>query len=262
MSETLYWIVFLSGLVPWQACWQGNAGTSLRHALAWGFAAWTAWGVASALNADPIVPLALTAAAGVAVLGARRPGVAAWNAVVAGLLLVLLLPLAETTLLGTSPTLDGPRWLFLAGTLFVGLVNYLPTRQSPTAVALGMVAAVEMGVLAGNEHWAAARPLTRTLVAFLPWLAWAVAATAPPAPSQFDRTWRLFRDRYGLVWGQRLREQFNNAARHAGWPVVLRWTGLRLLPGAPPPDEAVQEALLATLDALLKRFEPPPDSPA
>jgi hypothetical protein len=41
--------------------------------------------------------------------------------------------------------------------------------------------------------------------------------------------WLDFRDRWGLVWGQRVREQFNHAAENAGWPIQLRWLGLRRL---------------------------------
>jgi hypothetical protein len=65
-----------------------------------------------------------------------------------------------------------------------------------------------------------------------------------------------FRDRFGLVWAQRAREQFNRAAFHAGWSIVLRWGGLRLRTGAMPPDSSKQEEIIATLRALLKRFGP------
>jgi len=256
MYDVLFWLLFLGGIVPWFRAWQVNAGSSLRHALAWAWAAWGVWGLALLAEGGIYVALSLTAAAGVAVLGARRPGVSAWNFVVAGLLAVLLLPLAENAILDTSPRLGGPRLLFLAATLLVTLLNYLPTRQAPTALALGMVSAVELAVLAGAETWTPGQPVVRVLLATLPWLAWAAVRSAPPASSQFDETWLHFRDRFGLVWSQRVREQFNNAAHHAGWPVVLRWSGLRIRPGSPPLDETTKDGILTTLHAILKRFEP------
>ena len=70
----------------------------------------------------------------------------------------------------------------------------------------------------------------------------------------FDREWLLFRDRYGLLWGQRVREQFNQAARHAGWPVYLRWSGLRRTARDLALSAAEQEAIVDTLRAALKRF--------
>jgi hypothetical protein len=77
----------------------------------------------------------------------------------------------------------------------------------------------------------------------------------PEPRSEFDRVWLRFRDSYGFVWAQRLREQFNNSAAHANWPVVLRWQGLRIIPGRSPPDSVEKETMLANLQALMKRFE-------
>jgi hypothetical protein len=69
--------------------------------------------------------------------------------------------------------------------------------------------------------------------------------------TEFDRLWLGYRDRFGFVWGQRMREQFNRAAHHAGWPVVLRWPGLRT---TAPHARMDAVTLLATLRAVLKRF--------
>src|SRR5581483_8236420 len=131
LSQTL----FLAGSVPLARAWKANWGTTLWQALAWSWVAWLAWaGTAAAdvLTSPEIadncryVALSLTACAGVAVLGARRPGVAAWNFVVAGLLAIMLLPLAEGLVTGGSLHLAGPRVVFLAGTLAVIALNYLP----------------------------------------------------------------------------------------------------------------------------------------
>jgi hypothetical protein len=267
-------LFFATAAYPLWYAWQANRRTSLVHAVYWLIAAWTAWGLL-ALGANPAEPLqparlrhlalGLTGCAGVAVLGARRPGVGAWNFVVFGLLAVLLLPQAEGLLTGTALHLDTFHTVFLAATLAVGVLNYLSTRFAVVALFTAALAAVEILQLHGREMFTG-RPdlglvMTGALVAVLPWLALEAGRTRVP-PAEFDRLWLGFRNRYGLVWGQRLREQFNNAAGHAGWPVVLRWQGLRLLPGTTLPDAETQAAIVAALRALMKRFGPERDEPA
>src|SRR5205823_3045479 len=90
--------------------------------------------------------LCLTGAAGVAVLGARRPHAGAWNLVVLGLLAIMLLPLGEHLVVGTPP-LDGLRAFFLAATLTVGILNYVPTAVAIPALLLGCLSAAEYLVM-------------------------------------------------------------------------------------------------------------------
>jgi hypothetical protein len=206
-----------------------------------------------------LVALALTAGAAVAVFGARRPGVAAWNFVVLGLLAVMLLPLAEHLLAG-GPSLDPVRSVFLGGTLALGLLNYLPTRLAPAAVVVGLGCAWELAVLVGGEAVVPGLPADGPGwlgVALAPWLAQAAWAARRPAGSELDHLWLDFRDRFGLVWGQRLREQFDRAAVNARLPVRLSWRGLRPLAGGALPVEATRGPALATLRALVKRFLSP-----
>jgi hypothetical protein len=93
------------------------------------------------------------------------------------------------------------------------------------------------------------------MVALAPWAAYARIHWQPLPASEVDRLWLQFRNSYGFVWAQRLREQFNQSAKHSDWPVVLRWQGLRVIPGAPPPSSEDRLAMLANLRALMKRFE-------
>jgi hypothetical protein len=72
--------------------------------------------------------------------------------------------------------------------------------------------------------------------------------------NDFDKCWLGFRDRFGVVWGQRLREQFNQAARHAGWRVVLTWQGLRISAPGQLPSSDQRVATMETLQVLMKRF--------
>src|SRR5262245_13163154 len=120
--------IVLSSAFPLIAAWRANRRTTLLQSVYWAGAAWAAWMltfVALALghaeaNTGRHVALTLTGCAGVAVLGARRPGVREWNFVVCGLLVVLMMPLVQ------GP--DTAYHVFLGTTLVIGLTNYLPTR--------------------------------------------------------------------------------------------------------------------------------------
>lgn len=236
---------------------RANLRTSLVHALIWALAAWIAWGVAFAvgdldgvvLNPFRYVALCLTGCAGVAVLGARRPHALAWNLVVLGLFAVMVLPLLETAFLGTHPV-DVVRIVFLAGTLAVGIVNYLPTRMGPAAFAVLMACGAGMVNLFLPEMLSPpVRFFFDGLLIAAPWLG--LAFRARTKGSDGDLVWRRFRDSWGLVWGQRVREQFNRATENAGLPVSLHWRGLV---GNTEKDEGT-----ATLRAILQRFLEPGD---
>src|SRR6516165_2531149 len=130
-------LLFVTGSAALVRAWLATRATALFHAVHWCMAAWLAWGVTiftpeRASHPDPVtyVALCLTGCAGIAVLGARRPHVTAWNFVVLGLLAVMVLPLVEKAFIGTQ-SLDWLRITFLAITLGVGVLNYLPTRFGP-----------------------------------------------------------------------------------------------------------------------------------
>jgi hypothetical protein len=254
--DLLEGLFFVSSLAPLAAAWRANRGTTLTHALAWTTAAWLAWGalqpLVQASGAAPVslsyLALCLASCAGVAVLGARSPIVGAWNFVLLGLLAVLLLPWAENMLLGT-PLLDRLRLVFIVATLAVGVLNYLPTRLAMPALVLAAGCGAELLLLTdgepGQETRAWLAHVSRLAVPSACWLGWRLVRRRGAA-TEFDRRWLAFRDRFGLLWGQRLREQFNRAAANAAWPARLHWTGLR---GGPATPE-----MLDTLGAMLKRF--------
>ncbi len=242
-----------------------NRETSLFQAVHWAIAAWAAWVaalvVALGWGPDPFLAryfaLCLTGCAAVAVLGARRPGVGAWNFVVLGLLAVELLPVAERALTGGEFRLAWFRTLLIGGVIGVGVLNYLPTRLGPAAacLAVGTVADVARLSVAAPPYWLVhLGGLGPWFLAVTPWVGYLGYVGKWQPPSEFDRVWRDFRDRFGLVWGQRLREQFNRAAANAGWPVVLYWQGLFVISGKAVSGPAEQAAILAALRALMKRF--------
>src|SRR5437764_12294899 len=95
--------IVLTAVFPLVGAWRANRHTTLLQAVFWAGGAWAAWLltlVALARGDEEAIPgrhlaLALTGCAGVAVLGARRPGVRAWNFVVCGLLVIQLMPIVQ-----------------------------------------------------------------------------------------------------------------------------------------------------------------------
>ncbi len=254
--QVLAALLLLTAVYPLGVVWVRNGATTLRHPLLWAWLAWLIWLVV--VGGGAIWPesdgplgyyfaLCVTAGAGVAVLGARRPTALAWHFVVVSLLAVLLLPVAGGF---GKLRLNGICLTFLGATLAMALLNYLPTALAPAVVLLAAACGLELAGLAkvGLPDWLTG--FGRCLVGLTPWLALAALGLRRKPETEFDRTWLRFRDRFGVVWGQRTREQFNRAAANAGWPVTLAWHGLQAS-GDVPPDPAALE----TLRALLKRFD-------
>lgn len=244
------WLAIALGGVPLVRAWQANRRTSLHDAILWAAAAWLSWGFAIAWPMDDdfaYLALCLTGCAGVAVLGARRPHVFAWNFVAFGLLSVMSLPLLESMVIRVH-SFNIERKIFLAAILTVTMGNYLPTRFGAAAAALAIGCVLKYLRLLGWPLPFDDDGLVMIAVGLAPWLAWLAMRRSVDDP--FDREWRDFRDRYGFVWGARIREQFNAAARNANVPVVLEWSGRSKEPlAAADLDEA-----LALLRKTLKRF--------
>lgn len=247
------WLVLAAAPPILRGVWVSRK-TTLTHVMIWAIIAWIAWVTASVVNTVPVRYLALvfTGCAGVAVLGARRPGASAWHAVVAGLLAVLLMPLAQGFLSSTELPIGSIRTMFLGALLAVGLLNYVPTRLGLGAIALLMACVVHLRY-ANSEIPTVPRATAMVLAGLAPWLAWLGRIFWRGTDDRVDRTWREFRDGFGVVWGQRVREQFNRAAHHAGLNVELSWRQLVRTDGGivTLKDRAASAELLA---ALMTRF--------
>lgn len=249
-------ILHLTGALPLLLATGANRSTTLFHALTWACCAWLGW-LAVILqtllwgtpgNVTVYLALSLTGCAGVGVLGARRPGVGAWNFVLVGLLAVLLLPVAQGLgELRLVPAQVG----FLALLLVVVVLNHLPTRFGVSALLLGAGSAVQLCHLAGYS-WARGQiGISLVVIAAVPVAAWAGLLMHRDEIEPLRKEWLRFRDRFGCLWAVRIREQFHRAAANAGKEVRLNWGGHILPPSAGQADDS---ALLNLLRATMKRF--------
>src|SRR5262249_41055466 len=182
-------LLLLSGFYPLYRAWAAARGSTVRHPLAWAFAAWAGWCLAAWPGGTLAhwLALSLTACAGVCVLNARRPHVYAWHFVVTGLLVVLLRPFWEGV---GELRLGGLYVTALAVGLAVAVGNHLPTRLGLPAAVVGAVCGLDLARLTGAlgvPEWAAWPAL-----AVVPWLAWLLLVRGR-AEEGFDREWLTFR---------------------------------------------------------------------
>ena len=211
-------------------------------------------------------------APGLAVLGAKRPQSGAWQFIVATFLGILMLPVLN----GLAAGLAAPqphalfRWLTLA-VFLVGAFNYLPTIQFLPIMTTWLGVGMLLGVcIPGNfGRTAAADTLALLCLNIGLAVAWVLARRRRRAASGLERLWSDFRDAYGTVWGVRVAERLNVAARRHGWPVTFAWRGIR--PAEPddtenPPDSLPMELFKssaapwngpqAELEEGLRRIDP------
>jgi len=259
------------------ACRGALRGSTLIAPYRWtlaAFAALTLVEVAIGLaGADParfwVAALRYAAAATtfcplMALLGAKRPQDRGWQWIVATLWVVLVLPAAESLVLGRGglDVRDFRAW-FLGVLLLVGLANALPGRFWPSALLLlGAQVVLLWGHLPGTG-----RPLGTLgglLGLTLAAVAAALVACGKPgrrkAGTCEDRLWLDFRDAFGTVWALRVAEQVNAAATRYRWGVSLRWHGFRWTEDGSadiPPgtvDPRVRLDLRRSLQSILRRF--------
>jgi hypothetical protein len=252
------WLAVAAGAYPLFEAWRANRRTTLQGALLWAAAAWLSWGFALT-NPDNddlgTLALCLTGCAGIAVLGARRPQVFAWNFVVLGLAGVMILPLLEGMVIRVH-SFNVERKIFLGGILLVALGNYAATRFFDAVIAIGAVCALWFWKItcSATAHEPVRNAEMNLLAALVlgagPWLAW--GSRQAIVRDRLDADWLAFRDRFGFVWAARVREQFNAAAKNAGLPIQLGWKG------STKPESDGERALddaNKILKALTKRFE-------
>jgi hypothetical protein len=192
-----------------------------------------------------------------ALLGAKRPQNWAWQFIVLTLMCVLLLPVAQAWAFGERrPTVPVIYLWLIAIHVIVGVTNFLPTRFAGPAILFG----VAQLVMAWEHYFtlppAAFGPWPSTLLCLAGSLIWAwfIAKRTSRFPPGWDRLWRDFRDAYGLVWGVRVAERLDVAAKQHGWPVEFAWSGLVVKTESGTLDADVQHRIERELRSHLRRF--------
>jgi len=176
---------------------------------------------------------------------------------------ILVLPVVESLVLrhGQMPDVRGARSWFMLILIGLGIANSLPTRFWFPAILFG-----------GGQllMLATSLPFVRELVDRSPTIkgfsccAMAVivvtrlAIRKRNANDSLDGVWRDFRDAFGLLWGLRVAEQINIAARSSNWRLTLRWRGFidergEALEFSSLPEET-RKPLQQVLENLLRRF--------
>ncbi|MBC8354171.1 MAG: hypothetical protein H8E66_19435 [Planctomycetes bacterium] len=202
----------------------------------------------------------------ISLLGAKRPQDRGWHFVVLSLWAILVLPVAESLVLrhGQMPDLQGARSWFMLILIALGVVNSLPTRFWFAAVLFGSGQVMML---------AASLPLARDYVessqtaigvsccALACIVALQLACRRRKMPASLNLVWHDFRDSFGMLWGLRVAEQINFAARSSGWPLTLRWQGFVDEQGKPLDLDLLPEETRKSLDQaiqnLLRRFVSP-----
>lgn len=196
-------------------------------------------------------------------LGAKRPQDRGWHFVVLSLWAILVLPVAESLILrhGQMPDVRGARSWFMLILIGLGITNSLPTRFWLPAILFGSGQLLML---------ATALPFVREFVD-TSWTitgfsccaaAGIVAATLAcgkgKANGSLDAVWSDFRDAFGLLWGLRVAEQINIAARSSNWPLTLRWRGFidqrgETVDWSSLPEET-RKSMRQVMENLLRRF--------
>ncbi|QDT53616.1 hypothetical protein Pan44_16390 [Caulifigura coniformis] len=247
-------------------------GTTLTTAWMWAVTASVSWAVAagasvmmgpgaSAVGQLWYVAAVLTLCPWIAVLGARRPTVRVWNGfVIVPLIAVLLWPVALCWM-PRGPDrliLETPHLVGFGLVLVMGTGNFLGTRFVLIAL-MTMIAEilliVSLGKDPGGANAAAYRVIAVALV-MLP-IASAIMNVRPRAigPRTWNDVWNDFRDRFGIVWANRLADRVNAEARKENWDVRLQPQGfVSTTPGAAVNFSAHWRQIDHTLRWLLRRF--------
>ncbi|MBI2478900.1 MAG: hypothetical protein HYV60_09780 [Planctomycetia bacterium] len=174
--------------------------------------------------------------------------------------------MAESLVLrdGQMPDVQGARAWFMLILIGLGMTNFLATRFWFPAILFG---SGQLLMLANSlpvvREFVAASPTATgfSCCAIASIVASQQADGRGDAPRSLNLVWCDFRDAFGLLWGLRVAEQVNMAARTSAWPLTLRWHGFvdergETLDWNSLPEET-RKALHQLLQNLLRRFVSP-----
>jgi len=223
-SLTVAWFWLSAGLLLWDVAW---ITTILTDQIPRGPAD-VLWYMTAVILVCPAV----------AVLGARRPAVRAWAwFILIPLVLVLGLPVAGLGNAGLGPLeIEVPA---LAGYLLVlvmGTGNYIGTRYTIAAIllmgTLGLLVVPMSAAVTCSERLVEYERIAATILLAVTVVCVAYRSRRQPvgfsSADDLDRLnllWVDFRDTFGIVWAQRIRERVNVTAESENWPVRLDRNG-------------------------------------
>jgi len=189
----------------------------------------------------------------IAVLGARKPGLQAWNWFVL-VPLVLVFGFPAMALRGSS-SLTAPLQIELPAAIGFGLVlvmgagNYVGTRFTPAAGLLVLALLLIVGSLTSSVSEFFPSTVTSRIwgtlclsVAFIT-AACRAKRTLPTTNSttlRMNQIWIDFRDNFGIVWSRRIMDRINRIAEEEHWPVRLDLHGFLALAGTAEAEVSLQ----------------------
>ncbi|MEM8680013.1 MAG: hypothetical protein AAGF97_11725 [Planctomycetota bacterium] len=192
----------------------------------------------------------------ISLFGARRPQHRGWNFIVLTLWGVLALPAADAVFLQGAEEihLHGARRVFMAIMILASVVNHLFTRHAAAAACFGVAQALLLGeFLWSGDAWSPGRGIAACGIFVAAVIAW-WNGRHPRSEVGWNRVWLDFRDLFGAIWGLRLIERVNAAARMSDWSVRLVWRELSIPAGT---SVETMEGVETCLRAYLRRFVSP-----
>ncbi len=275
----MYWIALAClpiHLLAWYRARPLVKDTSLTSAWNWAAVALLVWvlSVVSSQHSSGVLDhlgyasAVLLLAPFIAVLGARRPGAAAWNwFVVLPMIVVLLWPAVSSIATGSihdAFELPTPMALGVVLVMVMGLGNYFGTRFTLPVLVTAAGPAFILRSLTQSDVvrkpdvnsciWIASVILGIAAIVFLFRLTRPAASTTTAnRVDQLNRMWIDFQERFGVVWSKRVMDRLNQFADRERWPFTFALEGIK------PTSEAtlISDPALARIRWVLRRFVDP-----
>lgn len=253
--------------------------TTLRTAASWSIAGLVVWSLSFAGDFGAHVfsegtrdllwylTAVVCACPPIAVLGARKPGAAAWGFfVLLPLLLVLLWPAAASTRVwrvGVPLELEEPALVAFSVVLVMGCGNYFGTKFTLPAMSFAAAIVLLLAPMSAVSpellrHQRDVRAVATLVLSVSMGLARLRCRVTPSPSDPWTALWLDFVDHYGQVWAKRVMDRLNDTARHEQWSAHLEWHGIVWKANVSVTDRTqTLERLEHNLRWLFKRFVEP-----
>jgi len=201
----------------------------------------------------------------VTILGARRPGIAAWHWFIVLPMVVVLQWPAISQMFGSQGRapieLSAPATMGVIVVLVMSAGTLLGT--SSTGVALVYSSAILLLLASTTGNKSAQFPVTAFAPILMVTAMWIAGRnldghltrlrTATTASLRIQAVGEMFSSLYGFAWTRRVQDRINQFAPRERWSVRLTATGFNRLDGNTPTDDELQQPLEAFV-WVLSRF--------